>query len=104
LVRLLLAIFVFPKATLIIIAIGKTNDKINAIKTRVLEQDAAENRNIVNTKKPMGNGYHVASPYVDPNDIAALQNAMSLRMPANDLTKEMRVKAIMVRVDLEIFF
>ena len=101
---MLLAIFVFPKTTLIIIAIGKTNDKINAIKARVLEQDAAENRNIVNTKKSMRNGYHVASSYVDPNDIAALRNTMCLRMPANDLTKEMRVKGIMVRFDQEIFF
>ena len=101
---MLLAIFIFPKTTLIIIAIGKTNNKINAIKARVLEQDAAENRNIVNAKKSMRNGYHVASSYVDPNDIVALRNTMCLRMPANDLTKEMRVKGIMVRVDQEIFF
>jgi hypothetical protein len=104
LICLLLAIVVFPKTTLIIVAIGKTNDKINAIKAGVLQQDATENRNIVNAQKPMGNGYHVASSYVDPNDIAALRNALRFRVPANDLAKEMRVKAILVGLGQEIFF
>ena len=87
-----------------IIAIGKANNKINAIKTRVLQQDTTKERNIVNAKKPMGNSYNVASSYVDANHIAALRNTLRLRMPANDMAKEMRVKAIPIRVGQEIFF
>jgi len=87
-----------------IIAIGKANNKINAIKTRVLQQDTTKERNIINAKKSMGNSYNVASSYVDTNYIAALRNTLRLRMPANDMAKEMRVKAILIRVGQEIIF
>jgi len=87
-----------------IITIGKASNKINAIKTRVMQQDTTKERNIVNAKKPMGNSYNVASSYVDTNHIAAFRNTLRLRMPANDMAKKMRVKAIPIRVGQEIFF